>query len=123
MKLAFLLSMPGSPSWNGKWSGEGRCYAVIKSVGRSQKAQAKAADLAGRSFSYRWSDGWVACVTVREVDAAEAQKLRKASVGFAGYEWMIDSIQTYERIMAPHEIKAYLEQHKNTAAEPVAVAT
>jgi len=104
MIVAFTLSMPTANSWNGKWSGEGRVYAIIKTF-RTHKAITKVADLLRqRSFSYRWSDGWCACVSVKEVDSAEAKQLRKKSVGFAGYDWMVDSILQYGKIYASHEV-------------------
>jgi hypothetical protein len=85
--IAFELSMPSKASWNGKWSGEGRMYVKIRALTKEQEKQ-----LDEKSFDYRWSDGWCACVTARKVDSREAARLRKASVGFYGYDWMIDSI-------------------------------
>ena len=84
MRLAFMLSMPGVSSWNGKWTGEGKCYAIVRTTGR--------ADLAGRSFGHNFGDGWFASVGVEVVPAAEARKLRRKSDGFCGYDWMVDSI-------------------------------
>lgn len=99
MILSYELSMPGSPSWNGKWSGEGRLYAKIINMGRAQSAEARAQKIIDEGpYSYHWSDGWSASVNVREVDAGEARKLRKHSVGFAGYDWMVGSIQHKGRI-------------------------
>ena len=49
-------------------------------------------ELDGKSFSYRWDDGWTACVSCRIVDAKEAAKLRKKNRGFCGYDWMVRSI-------------------------------
>lgn len=101
MTFAFILTMPGRNSWNGKWSGDENVYAVIRST-RSQKSAANYAKLIGRHY-YRWSDGWCACVECKEVDRAQAAKLRKASRGFHGYEWMIDSLERYGKIYASHE--------------------
>ncbi len=101
--IAFELSMPNVGSWNGKWSGAGRCYAIVKSY-TSIKAKEKAQTiLAKRSYYYRWSDGWGASVGVREVDSQEARKLRKASQGFCGYDWMVDSIEKHGKIYASHD--------------------
>lgn len=86
--IAFELSMPNVGSWNGKWTGEGRPYIRVREVD-DQKA---ASLLEEGSFDYRWDDGWCAYVSVRQVDTKEAAKLRKKSVGFLGYDWMIDSI-------------------------------
>lgn len=97
--VCFELSMPNNNAWNGRWSGEGRCYARIKNLGRTKKAEAKAAKLiAGGSYYYNFGDGWGASVSVREVTAAEAAKIRRKSAGFCGYDWMIDSIMCYGEI-------------------------
>lgn len=93
MILAFTLSMPGVGSWNSQWSGFGKCYVIVKSV------SPKKADLAGKYFSYDFGDGWRAGVSVRQVDASEARKLRRRSDGFAGYDWMVDEILTHRRIL------------------------
>lgn len=91
MLVAFTLSMPGVNTWNGKWTGEGKCYAIVKNVGTSKKAIEKYSSLLG-SYSYHWEDGWSACIDIIEVDSKEAAKLRKNSRGFCGYEWMVKSI-------------------------------
>ena len=85
--IAFSLSMPNAGSWNGKWSGEGRLYAKIRKLDK-----AKESVLDGTSYSYQWDDGWTASVDVYKVDAKEANKIRRKSVGFYGYDWMINSI-------------------------------
>lgn len=99
MLVSFELSMPMNNSWNGKWSGEGRCYVRVRNVGTSKKAREKWEKLIGH-HSHRWDDGWTACVTVREVTSTAASKLRKQSVGFYGYDWMIDSITRCGEIRA-----------------------
>jgi hypothetical protein len=103
--LVFTLTMPGRASWNGKWSGEGNLYAITKTFGSSKKAQEKIRSLDGKSFDYAWPDGWRACVEVKEVDAREAQRIRKRSKGFHGYGWMVDSILNYGAIYATHDEK------------------
>lgn len=104
MNLVFQLSMPGSPSWNGKWSGEGKLYAIVKSFS-SQKAKSKAREiLAKHWYSYSWSDGWRASIEVRECDAREARIIRGRSAGMAGYDWMVQSILDHGSIKADHEI-------------------
>lgn len=104
MKLAFVLSMPGVASWNGRWSGEGKLYAVVRNFGSSQKTRAWLGKVvADGPYRYHWSDGWAAKVDVREVEPSEGRKLAKASSGFCGYEWMIDSILQYGHIYADHE--------------------
>ena len=101
MKICFELSMPGRNSWNGRWSGEDRIYARIVDLGRTKKARAKGeAIIRQGSYSYAWPDGWCALVSVKEVDAAEARRIRKHSAGFRGYDWMIDSIRYHGEIRA-----------------------
>lgn len=104
MNVAFVLTMPGCGSWNGRWSGEGQLYAVVRKFGDSQKTQAKLLALAGRSFSYSWPDGWRASIEVSTPTTKEARELRKNSKGFCGYEWMIESILARGKILADHEI-------------------
>jgi|SRR5208337_1593526 len=97
MILAFKLTMPGVASWNGKWSGEGRLYARTRTVGK-KKGEEVLSGSDKKFFGYRWSDGWFASVQVEQIDSDEKRKLTKNSVGFAGYDWMIDSILTYGKI-------------------------
>jgi hypothetical protein len=91
--ICFELSMPSVGSWNGRWSGEGRCYARIRRFGRNEAAKEQAAKiLAGESYCYNFGDGWGASVSVHQVTATEARKIERKSTGFYGYDWMIDSI-------------------------------
>lgn len=90
--VAFELDMPGKASWNGRWSGEGRCYARVRKFTKEQEEQYNIAEKLGKKFFYTWSDGWCASVLMRKVDAKEANQIRKKSVGFSGYDWMISSI-------------------------------
>lgn len=119
MILAFELLMPSNNAWNGRWSGEGRCYAILKTF-RGKKQEAKAAELcAKRSYYYSFGDGWGAAVGVREVDASEARRLRKNSAGFCGYDWMVRTIFDYGEIMNDLQVREYHEQ-KQQAAEAIA---
>jgi|SRR5208282_124725 len=100
MLIAFELSMPSNNAWNGKWSGDKTCYARVVNIGNARKTRAKYQGLIDRSpFLHHFGDGWTAAVSMREVDTIEARKLRKASRGFYGYDWMIDSIRTYDEIL------------------------
>lgn len=105
--LAFILTMPGNNAWNGKWSGEGNLYAVVRSATKK-----KIAKLAGTSYGYDFGDGWYARVNVKAVEGAEARQLRKDTRGFCGYEWMIDSIMTYGKIMNDIQKAEYFEKQK-----------
>lgn len=86
VSVAFILTMPGAASWNGRWSGEGRLYARVRRI-----SQRRADEIVG-SHGYSWSDGWRASVEVRIVDAAESRRLSKHTQGFCGYDWMVNSI-------------------------------
>ncbi len=98
--LCFELSMPSVNSWNGRWSGEDNFYAVLRSVGRSNKDRVKADNILSiGSFRYDFEDGWAACVSVREIDTKEASKVIKKSKGFCGYEWMVNSIMLHGEIV------------------------
>ena len=108
--LAFKLSMPGVASWNGRWSGEGREYVIVRSLGRSKAAGAHEAKiLAGAPYGYGFGDGWFASVSVREVDPTEARKLRRTSAGFCGYDWMVDSIIDHGKITLNKIIEAAVD--------------
>ena len=96
-RIVFRLSMPGKGSWNGRWSGENRTYAKVKAESDVPRI------LWGRSFYYRWPDGWTVCVSVEPVTATEARKVQKASDGFCGYDWMIPSILKYGAIIDPSD--------------------
>ena len=91
MLIAFTLTMPGKGSWDGRWSGEGDLYCLIRSFrGKEKEEQAK--ELDGQSWSYRWPDSWCAHIEARRVDSREAAKLRRKSKGFCGYDWMVKNI-------------------------------
>jgi hypothetical protein len=83
--MEFRLSMPVVNSWNGRWSGEDRRYAVIRNLG------VRDVGVIGdtRSWTYAFGDGWVARVEAREMQPGERAK---KSDGFCGYDWMIDNI-------------------------------
>jgi hypothetical protein len=99
VKLAFFLSMPGVPSWNGRWTGEGQLYCRVENLGRSQKAMTKATRIVAEApYLYRWNDGWAAEVDVKWVDPRKSRRLVKQSRGFCGYDWMITSILSHGKI-------------------------
>lgn len=102
MTLIFKLSMPGNNSWNGKWSGEGNLYAVVKNIGTAKKTLAKYQPILDKGYyTYHFGDGWVAGISIySSVSAAEVRSIRKRSCGFFGCEWMIDSICQHGEIRA-----------------------
>lgn len=100
MTLSFTLSMPGRSSWNGRWSGEEKLYAIVKTF-TGKKGQQKAEEILKQQYySYGWSDGWRAGIKVEQVDPARARKIRSKSQGFCGYSWMVDSIIRHGAIYA-----------------------
>ena len=96
--LCFELSMPNVGSWNGKWTGSGKSYFRIRKVSTTKEKE-----LDGKSFYYNFGDGWGANVLVKKIDAKEATRRRRISAGFCGYDWMIDEIIEYGRILTLRE--------------------
>lgn len=91
--LKFELSMPHRGSWNNKWSGDNSRFIRIYTYSNKDFKDKNLDKLVDRYFYYRWNDGWEACVSVKLLfDAKEKNKLKKLSVGFCGYDWMIESI-------------------------------
>jgi len=113
--LAFELSMPGVGSWNGLWSGEIFPYVKVVTWPNTKKRRELADKiLAEAYYRYDFGDGWAAGVSVREVDAVEARKLRKASSGFAGYDWMVDEI-IREGVIVPLDVRLEREKERQQA--------
>jgi hypothetical protein len=98
--ICFELSMPSNNSWNGKWTGDGVFYARTRSFNTKASKEKAAAILAEEYFTYRFGDGWVARLSVREVTATEKRKIDRKTKGFCGYDWMIDSILRDGEILA-----------------------
>lgn len=91
--------MPSKASWDGHWSGEGRPYVIVKTLFKKYyKGYPIDKILEQKDFYYTWNDGWTACVTAKRVDSKTATKLRSESVGFYGYDWMVESILKIGRI-------------------------
>lgn len=96
MILAYFLSMPNNNAWNGKWTGQGKPYVIVKNYGRSNESIKKASGILDiGSCYYNFGDGWGASVAIKKVDAKEASRLRRKSAGFCGYNWMVKSIETH----------------------------
>lgn len=100
MYIAFELSMPKVGSWNGKWTGAGRNYVVVR---KFYKPQCDVI-LAPQHYYYDFGDGWGMNISVRQVDYKTAAKLKKTSQGFCGYEWAISSIVQYGDIYNSKQI-------------------
>jgi len=84
---SFELTMPNVGSWNGKWTGEKDHHYDVRKLSKEKELE-----LDGKYFYYNFGDGWGAGIKIKKVDAKTAAKYRKISIGFSGYEWMIDSI-------------------------------
>jgi hypothetical protein len=95
--LAFFLSMPSNNAWNGKWTGEGKPYVMVR-ANPTKNAPVKLSDIKDY-YSYAFGDGWVAAIQVKQVDGNKAKKLRRKSAGFYGYNWMVDSILKKNKIV------------------------
>ena len=92
MKLCFTLTMPNTPSANGKWSGDGELFAKVVAFVSAKDKERAAEIIKNAPYFHKWSDGWGANVGVREVSNAEAAKLKQKSKGFWGYDWMVTNI-------------------------------
>jgi hypothetical protein len=96
--IKYTLTMPNVGSWNGKWSGEGREYNVVRRYGAKDERVSKI--LEKGSYYYDFGDGWGANISVERIaNGREAKKEKKKSMGFCGYEWMIDSIEKNLKIL------------------------
>ena len=102
MILSFELSMPNSGSWNGQWTGKGSKYYRHRNVSK-QEAEKILQGEKRNSWYYNFGDGWGASVSVEKVLSPEKNKRERISKGFSGYEWMIDEILKYGRILERQE--------------------
>jgi len=113
MLLAFELTMPNVGSWNGQWTGSQKLYVKVfnysQRYGTSKASKEKLDSIKDKNFYYNFGDGWCANVSVKQVDANKAAKLRAKSSGFCGYEWMIDSILQYGKILNESQREAARE--------------
>lgn len=99
MLIKFTLSMPNKGSWNGRWSGENNLYArVISFKGKEKESLAK--ELLDKGYyNYNFGDGWSMGISLEKIDSKEATKIRRASKGFCGYDWAINSIIKNQKII------------------------
>lgn len=106
--LAAFLSMPNVGSWNNRWSGEDRPYVYLfRAPEKNKQFLADRLSLIGY-YHYDFGDGWGAGVTIKEVTEAEYKRFKKITAGFSGYDWMVNSIIKYKRIVNDTE-KSFIE--------------
>lgn len=99
MTLCFELTMPTNNAWNGKWSGDEEYHAKTRNFGRSKKAKEQVQEILSKTpYFYEWDDGWSARISARLIDSKESKTVKLRSKGFAGYEWMIESIINHGKI-------------------------
>ena len=86
--IVFELSMPHRGSWNNKWSGQDSSHIITKHNSKELMP------LVGKSFRFRWDDGWEAEISVSKMNSnsKEFRDLVRRNTGFCGYNWMVDSI-------------------------------
>lgn len=108
--LCFELTMPNCGSWDGKWTGSKDYHFKLLSMSEHayKEAYKKYKHLYnGNSWHYSWNDGWGAEVRVTLIEAKDKKRFKKMSVGFCGYDWMIDSIIEVNEIMISSTLKEW----------------
>jgi len=117
MILSFELTMPNVGSWNEQWNGQGSKYYKHRKVSKAEGEKI----LDGKeqqSWYYNFGDGWGASVSVVKVSASEKNKRERISAGFLYYDWMIDEILKYGRILERQERQEMCKQ-ENVNGVPV----
>lgn len=105
MILCFTLTMPRVNTWNGSWSGDGKQYSICRSFRTNEMKEKVASILQKENYFYDFGDGWTARVEVKEVaDRNEANRIKRKSAGFYGYDWMIESIVNHG-VIKPNDRK------------------
>lgn len=92
--IVFKLTMPRNNSWNGRWSGDDKIHIITKPDKYVPK------DRVGKSYHYDFGDGWCAQIDVIKMNgnSSEYRKLVKNNNGFCGYDWMVGSIISVDKI-------------------------
>jgi hypothetical protein len=120
MILSFELTMPNVGSWNGQWTGQSSKYYRHRNVSK-QEAEKILAGKERNSWYYNFGDGWGANVSVGKVLSGEKNKRERNSKGFAGYDWMIDEILKYGRILERQERQEMRKQETINGVPVVSV--
>jgi hypothetical protein len=107
-RIEFTLEMPNAGSWNGRWSGEGKNYSIVRRLTNDKCAELKIGEN-GNSWYHGWNDGWGARVNARIVKAGERLK---RSDGFCGYSWMVSNILQYGATKKPESAASGAEEQQ-----------
>lgn len=111
--VKFILTMSKIGSWNGKWSGTDKEYALYQEVTEFKWVCLK------NEYFYDFGDGWEVCIKV--INPAVTPELgwsrrHVCTDGFCGYEWMVDAILLRGKIITKEdwrrEQELSLEVHK-----------
>jgi hypothetical protein len=60
-------------------------------------------------FEYLWDDGWRADIYAYEATRKECRNIDRIKTSFYGYEWMVDSIEKYGRIVTEKDLQKEAE--------------
>ena len=117
MILSFELTMPNAGSWNGQWTGQSSKYYRHRNVSKQEAEKI----LVNKECYYNFGDGWRANVSIEKVLSGEKNKRERNSKGFAGYDWMIDEILKYGRILERQERQEMRKQETINGVPVVSV--
>ena len=102
--ILYTLTMPNVGSWDHKWTQAGKLHCRARSY--SDKSLVPAKVLSMKNYYYNFGDGWGANVSCSKIDAKAKASYNKKSLGFCGYDWMIEEIEKYGRIKSVDERRA-----------------
>lgn len=100
--VSFELKMPNAGAWNGKWTGANRQYFIIKKITTNVMKRSyfkRLVEDCHETWYYNFGDGWTASVRAEIIHHSRGKERREISSGFAGYDWMVDSIISFGNII------------------------
>jgi len=100
-RVIFTLSMPNAASWDGKWSGAGMKYFIVKHLPKKVLYFIGVTPEKPKNWYHGWSDGWGANVKARMMVTGERQG---KSDGFCGYDWMVENIIKFDNTKEPGKV-------------------
>ena len=112
--LLFEYGHTSVGSWNGDWAGRGATYAKQVAVDAKKLKELKELGVSTEigsksSFFYDFGDGWKAKVWMTVGYKKDFKDIMKVSKGFLGYDWMIDEILSFGRILSKDERKQVIK--------------